>query len=214
MENKTEITFDENGLANETGCINTFHTDKDDIYIGEQFTQVIQGLGLPSGVYLDKPELTAGKNEAIIRQNDKWVLVPDFRGQTVYKKATGESVKIEKVGALPDDLTEKEYPDPYATWSDDFNNWWISPADGMRKQRDQAEVEKNRLITLAEQRVNDLTEATDESVFEPDEIDPADIELLKQWKRYRVFIKRVDPAALIINWPELPEPEEKELNDA
>ncbi len=98
-------------------------------------------------------------------------------------------------------------------WSDDFNNWWISPADGMRKQRDEAEAKKNRLIALAEQRIKDLTEATDESVFEPDEIDPADIERLKQWKRYRVFIKRVDPAALIINWPELPEPEEKELND-
>ena len=155
----------------------------------------------------EKEPLTAEKNQINIWNLDtqEWKLFPDFRGQTVYKKATGETVKIEKVGTLPDDLTEKEYPDPYATWSDDFNNWWISPADGMRKQRDQAEVEKNRLITLAEQRVNDLSEATDESVFEPDEIDPADIELLKQWKRYRVFIKRVDTSALIISWPEVPE---------
>ena len=77
----------------------------------------------------------------------------------------------------------------------------------MRKQRDLAEIEKNRLISLAERKVTELTEATDESVFEPEEINPADIELLKQWKRYRVFIKRVDTTALIINWPELPEPE-------
>ena len=146
-------------------------------------------------------------------KNDKWSYIENHVGEVYYHKQTGEKITITEAGALPDDLTEKEYPDPYATWSDDFNNWWISPADGMRKQRDQAEVEKNRLIALAEQRVNDLTEATDESVFEPDEIDLADIELLKQWKRYRVFIKRVDTTALIINWPELPEPEKKELNN-
>ena len=79
----------------------------------------------------------------------------------------------------------------------------ISLEDAIRKKRDEAETEKNRLIALAEQRVNDLTEATDESGFEPDEIDPADIELLKQWKRYRVFIKRVDITTPV--WPALPE---------
>ena len=154
------------------------------------------------------------KNQVIRWDGQKYYLDLDYRGQTVYKKSTGEPVKIEKIGALPDDLTEKEYPDPYATWSDDFNNWWISPENAMRKQRDEAEKEKNRLIALAERKVTELTEATDEFVFEPDEIDPADLERLKQWKRYRVFIKRVDTTALIINWPELPEPEEKELNNA
>ena len=158
-----------------------------------------------NATFIAPPELN--QNQAAVFNGEAWEITSDFRGKMVYKKSTGEAITYDKLGALPDDLTAKEYPDPYASWSDDFNNWWISLEDGMRKQRAEAAIEKNRLMALAEQKITDLSEATDTSIFDESEIDPEDIDLLKKWKRYRVFIKKVDTTALIIDWPELPEKE-------
>lgn len=210
MENQKKTIkdyLDENGYFKEQTTLVVALFDQDDIYRGKAEETFSAGTCPPTLPVIELPpeDMKPEKNQVIRWDGKQYYLDYNFKGQTVYKKTTGEAVKIETIGALPDDLTEKERPDFYHTWSDNLKNWWISPENAIRKNQDETETEKSRLITLSEQRVNDLTEATDESIFESDEIDPADLELLKQWKRYRVFIKRVDTTNPV--WPELPEPE-------
>ncbi len=209
MENQKKTIndyLDENGYFKDQTTLVIALFDQDGIYCDQAEETFSAGTCPPTLPVIELPpeDMEPEKNQVIRWDGKQYYLDDDFRGQTVYKKSSGEPVKIETIGTLPDDLTEKERPDFYHTWSDKLKDWYISPEDAIRKRRDEAEKEKNRLVALAEQRVNDLTEATDESVFELDEIDPADVERLKQWKRYRVFIKRVDTINPV--WPELPEP--------
>ena len=134
----------------------------------------------------------------------EWKIVPDIRGKTYYSKETGQPVELDSL-VVPENLTEKEKPDLYSTWSETLNDWEITPENAIKKQTNEAIQKNETLITLAEKRVTDLTEATDTDVFDESEIDPAEIKLLKLWKRYRVFIKKVNPEDLNVIWPKSPE---------
>ena len=198
------ITFDENGFALSSGFIKTYDMDSNNIYIGVNNTYVTVSVGLPAGSYLDMPEIEAKENEVIVRRIGGWDVVPDFRGQTFYSKETGEPVVIDSL-VVPNNLTGKEKPDNYSTWSEELNDWETTPENAIKKQTHETIQKKETLIALAEKRVIDLTEATDADIFDESEIDPTDIELLKLWKRYRVFIKKVNPEDLNVIWPESPE---------
>ena len=198
------ITFDENGFALSSGFIKTYDTDSNNIYIGVNNTYVTVNAGLPAGSYLDMPEIEAKENEVIVRRIGGWDVVPDFRGKTFYSKKTGELIVLDSL-VVSDELTEKKRPDHYSTWSESFNDWETTPENVILKQTAEAIQKKETLIALAEKRVTDLSEATDADVFDESEIDQADVELLKLWKRYRVFIKKVNPEDLNVIWPKSPE---------
>ena len=138
------------------------------------------------------------------KTTNKWSLAEDCRGKTFYSKKTGELIVLDSL-VVSDELTEKKRPDHYSTWSESFNDWETTPENVILKQTAEAIQKKETLIALAEKRVTDLSEATDADVFDESEIDQADVELLKLWKRYRVFIKKVNPKYLNVIWPESPE---------
>ena len=148
--------------------------------------------------YIKPPEYSA--NEIPVWNGECWEVVKDFRGETFYSKKTGESIEIKELGSVSESLTDKPKPDFEAIFDEKINDWYL-PIHISNER------EKARLLARAEQRIIDLTEATDTEVFDEDEIDPDDVALLKKWKRYRVVIKKVDTSADIINWPELPESE-------
>lgn len=56
--------------------------------------------------------------EAVVfdEESKGWKIIPDYRGSVAYRKATGEPVDIDFVGALPDDLTLLN-PPPEHRWS-------------------------------------------------------------------------------------------------
>ena len=192
-----KIAFDQNGLATDSGLIDAFHTDQDDIYIGEQPTQVIKGFGLPVGVYLDAPNVIPEKNTTIIRKNNHWQLIPDFRGQTVYKKSTGETVEIKETGALPDDLTEKEYPGEFYEW--DGGSWTENQAKKDAATQAINETQKSALLAYAKEQIDILQDELDLGLSENE---TATAKQLKTWKAYRVKLNKV--ALIQPAWPKYP----------
>ncbi|STZ76348.1 hypothetical protein [Bergeriella denitrificans] len=55
-----------------------------------------------------------------------WEFIPDFRGQTVYDKATGQPFETTRVGALPDGMTTEAPPSAWHTWSEEQSAWILS----------------------------------------------------------------------------------------
>lgn len=142
----------------------------------------------------------AGFARIFNEQTQEWSYAEDHKGEIFYLKTTGERVEIKEFGAIASNLTDKPKPDFEATFDEKLNEW-VLPELILRER------EQTRLLARAEQRIIDLTEATDTEIFDDDEIDPDDVALLKKWKRYRVFIKKVDLTAEPVVWPELPESE-------
>ena len=101
--------LDENGYFKEPTTLIVALFDQDGIYcdqVEETFSAGTRPPVLPV-INLPPADMKPEKNQVIRWDGKNYCLDYDFRGQPVYKKATGEPVKVEAIGALPDDLTEK-----------------------------------------------------------------------------------------------------------
>ena len=58
--------------------------------------------------------------------SDDWLIVPDYRGETLYSKADGEPFVIEKLGDIPENLTFLVRPSKAHDW--DGKQWVLNPA--------------------------------------------------------------------------------------
>ena len=146
-------------------------------------------------------EIPAGESKTGFVQifdGEKWHYLENHVGKTAFDKTTKEQVIIKEYGAIPDNLTEKPFTDFDMVW-DEKAGEWILPPDVVAKRT------QSELLDQAEKRITDLEELTDQEVWDESEIDPDDTALLKAWKRYRVYLKKVDLSADPIVWPELPE---------
>jgi len=93
-----------------------FLFDIDGLYTGQYLAQ--ESAEQP-GVYI-RPELSTSIPPVIKKGYwpvfmDEWVNIEDNRG-VVYEKATGNSVFVEKLGTLADNLTKLECPSKNHTW--------------------------------------------------------------------------------------------------
>lgn len=78
---------------------------------------------IPAGAYEDEPpEAVEGKT--IIRSDEDWVLVDDFRGLEVYEKATGQSKEWDKIGPISAEYTKKKPNTEADIWD---GRKWITP---------------------------------------------------------------------------------------
>jgi hypothetical protein len=77
---------------------------------------------LPAGATFDKPGHT-GEDEVAIWDGSEWIITPDFRGQTVYKKSDGSPMIFTEIGAIDSDyvLTAPEIDFP--TWDEGASAW-------------------------------------------------------------------------------------------
>lgn len=79
---------------------------------------------VPSNATLISPIIgDTGSVNIFDEVNQSWSLVPDFRGQEFYQKENGEKVVIEKVGEVPNSLTDKPRPNIWSVFDEKKNAW-------------------------------------------------------------------------------------------
>ncbi|WP_313080472.1 tail fiber assembly protein [Atlantibacter sp.] len=191
------ITLNEHGFAETSGWVVCYLTNPDGEYIGFADEFIPATAGLPAGAYIDEPPADE-EGKAIIRVGDRWELVDDHRGKTVYSTADGQPIEITAPGVLPENTTLLKPSTPYDAWNG--NEWVTNTADENAAIIAAANSEKARLRSIADAEIVWRQDAIDAGIATEDEINA-----LAEWKKYRVLLMRVDTTkAPYINWPSMP----------
>lgn len=114
------------GFATESGEVQAHHYDPDTgAYLRTASVYVSEGCGLPFGATLKAlPNATTGLWPQWT--DTAWELLEDYRG-LVYRTDSGEELKHELLGALPEGLTIVPRPSPAHHWQN--GAWVIDPAN-------------------------------------------------------------------------------------
>ncbi|OTG65921.1 hypothetical protein [Acinetobacter silvestris] len=90
----------------------------DQRYVGSFEYRWVIDTGLPSqATNIQPPKITAGKTAVFNVETDKWTLVEDNRGKTVYSTTNQSESKIDYIGAIKDDFTELKPTSIFDTWN-------------------------------------------------------------------------------------------------
>lgn len=168
-------------------------------FIGGGDAYIPAHTGLPAYCTdIEPPEAPAGHVAVFDDNEQKWDVVEDHRGKTVYDIQTGQAISIESLGSLPDNVVSVAPDGSYEKWD---GKKWVKDEEAEKAaniadaQNTKASLmqEANNTIAMFQDAV-DLDMATDD-----------DVKLLTAWKKYRVLLSRVKPEdAPDINWPEQP----------
>lgn len=158
------------------------------------------GVGLPALSFADKPEIPPS-GFALVRNIDgtAWETKPDYRGKVAYSTTSGEAVKIDTIGDIPQDLTTAQPKTPFDEWN---GKKWVTNEDAQHKnyiEQARAELAKRQLEAEAAmsplEKAVKLEMATDKEKA-----------LLLGWETYSVLLSRVNiDAAPAISWPDPPQ---------
>ncbi|WJV55687.1 tail fiber assembly protein [Prodigiosinella aquatilis] len=198
---QTQTHLNNTGLAVNAGWITVYHVDPQTReYRGASDEYLMQGVGIPADSYADEPT-SPEAGQALRRTADgsAWEQVPDYRGQTVYHTQTGQAQTVTALGDLPDDVTLMAPATPYDKWD---GSAWVTDTNAQHAAAitaAQQELAARRAIANA--RIEELTYAVELSMATDEEKNA-----LLAWKKYVVFLSRVDTAtAPDIDWPTVPE---------
>lgn len=157
---------------------------------------------IPANAALDSAP-SADKGCAVRRSEFGWEQVEDNRGP-IYSTETGAQSQLEDFGPLPDSFTKKEPPSQNHKWK---NNAWRIDKDAERISiANEALALIDRLQAEATIFIFPLQDAVDLDVASGNEL-----EMLVNWKRYRIALNRIESQAgfpEVINWPKSPKIEE------
>ncbi|MFC4519082.1 tail fiber assembly protein [Cupriavidus pinatubonensis] len=133
-----------------------------------------------------------------------WVLLPDYRGQMLYRVSNGEPAEIVKVGIAPDevDLTTSPRPSDLHRWSG--TEWEVDPEAIARQERAQAMTEFEQRMARAKAKNAGKIDALAAGL-----LDAVGEALFKAWAAYQVALVAVvesDAFPRTHVWP--PEPNE------
>ncbi|MNQ79781.1 Caudovirales tail fiber assembly protein [compost metagenome] len=173
-------------------------------YLSQQQAWVSVGTGLPAGAYLDAPA-QAAPGSVVVRTSSGWVSVDDYRGQQAFDTLTRQSVVISELGELPPHFTLIPPSSPFDIWDESLQCWVKDQAQENAMLVQQAQQQRQALISEASQEIAVLTDALDPDIIsEPSAEDQVK---LIAWKAYRVALSKVDqqpgyPQA--ITWPPRP----------
>lgn len=124
-----------------------------------------------------------------------WINVPDYRGVTAYNKETARPVKIDDVGELPDNLTTIAPDVEFPKW--DGKKWVTNSAVKKASDIAEAEAKKQGLLAEATVIIDPLQDAVELEMATSEEESA-----LKEWKKYRVQLSRVDTSlGSDVAWP-------------
>ncbi|EOH9010017.1 tail fiber assembly protein [Citrobacter freundii] len=134
-------------------------------------------------------------------ESGKWSLVEDHRGKVVYDIYTGESITINQLGKLPDEVVSVAPEGHFVKWDGEK---WVHDTDAEKTaQITQVTQQKESLLALAASKIAPLQDAVDLDIATE-----AEAALLLAWKKYRVLLNRINPNdAPDINWPPMPDTE-------
>ncbi|AUH00989.1 tail fiber assembly protein [Prodigiosinella confusarubida] len=198
---QAQTHLNKNGLAENAGWITVYHADPQTReYHGASDEYLMQGVGIPANSYADEP--TSPEVGQAVRRNDDgsaWEQVSDYRGQTVYHTQTGQAQTVTALGNLPDDVTLMAPATPYDKWD---GSAWVTNTDAQHAAA--VTIAQQELTTrraTANARITELTYAVELAMATDEEKNA-----LLAWKKYVVFLSRVDTAtAPNIDWPTVPE---------
>lgn len=168
-------------------------------FIGKGDGYIPANTGLPAySTDIAPPAAKDGFVAVFDSDSNKWSLVEDHRGTTVYDISTGQPVVIDKLGALPDNVVSVAPDGKFVQWD---GAKWIHDAKAEKTFRQgQAAQEKESLLALAASKIAPLQDAVDLDIATE-----AEAALLLAWKKYRVLLNRMNPNDTPdINWPEQP----------
>lgn len=191
----------ENGLATKAGWIKTYIADpRTREYLNANMENVYFDVSISAGAYIDAPELPTKAGFAIVRSEDgsKWEIVTDNRGKTAYHTETRQQIEIDFIGGLPSDLTLLAPKTEFDKWN---GKKWVTDTEAQKADLvAQAEQEKAQRLDEANTTIMYLQDAIEVG------LDDDDYEAkLKDWKKYRVLLNRVDTSlAPDIDWPVKP----------
>ncbi|WJV55689.1 tail fiber assembly protein [Prodigiosinella aquatilis] len=197
---QTQTHLNNTGLAVNAGWITVYHVDPQTReYRGASDEYLMQGVGIPADSYTDEPTPPeAGKALRRTADGSAWEQVPDYRGQTVYHTQTGQAQTVTDLGDLPDDVTLMAPATSYDKWN---GSAWVTDTNAQHAAAitaAQQELAARRAIANA--RIEELTYAVELSMATDEEKNA-----LLAWKKYVVFLSRVDTAtAPDIDWPTVP----------
>ncbi|MEM7884993.1 tail fiber assembly protein [Morganella morganii] len=124
-----------------------------------------------------------------------WINIPDYRGVTAWDKETARAVIIDDVGELPDTLTTIAPDVDCPKWN---GKKWVTDKTA-KKESDiaAAEAKKQGLLAEATVIIDPLQDAVELEMATPEEESA-----LKEWKKYRVQLSRVDTSlGSDVAWP-------------
>ena len=141
------------------------------------------------------PEFKEGLHPC--ENNGKWVLVEDNREKTAYNIETKEAVNIDYLGEIKEGFTLLE-PFEFCKWNG--KKWVKDKVAENNATIEQNQVRKNSLINEANEKIAVLQDIIDLDMCESNEA-----EQLKQWKKYRILLTRVDASDVNVVFPSKPE---------
>ncbi|MGY3943399.1 tail fiber assembly protein [Aeromonas tecta] len=206
--NEPRTTLDSDGFAISNGwfmcyCINMQTME----YTGPRDEYISATCGLPGGAYADEPSILAKDGYAICRDDvaRTWIYVEDHRGKYAYNKQTRQRVQVSVLGALSPDFTLLAPQSSFDVWDPVTETWVTDSAAERQWLIDQANYQRQALMSEASQEIAVLVDALDPAIIS----DPSDDDQVKliAWKAYRVELSKIDqqpsyPDA--INWPAKP----------
>lgn len=156
---------------------------------------------IPGNACLDAPP-AAKKGYAVCRSETGWELVEDNRG-VIYSTADGAPAMLSDLGPVPEGFTAKQPPSPNHTWSG--TSWRLSKELENAALAQEASATRSKLLADAAVRMGPLQDAVDIG-----EASDAEKDLLLSWKRYRVYLNRIElqegfPKTIV--WPQSPDEE-------
>ncbi|AYY46521.1 tail fiber assembly protein [Citrobacter freundii] len=166
-------------------------------FIGQGDGFIPANTGLPAySTDIAPPSAKAGFVAVFNFESEKWSLVEDHRGTTVYDIHTGEAITINQLGKLPDDVVSVAPEGHFVKW--DGKKWVHDTEAEKMAQVTQATQQKESLLALATSKIAPLQDAADLDIATE-----AEAELLLAWKKCRVLLNRVDTSKP--EWPPLPD---------
>lgn len=150
----------------------------------------------PDNALRIKPDFKDGFHPC--EHNGAWVLIPDYRGTKVYDTTTAQKSEIKELGDLPDGVTTIAPDVEFPKWNG--KKWVTDKAAKKESEIAAAEAQKQYLLSEAADAIAPLQDAVDLDMATPEEEAQ-----LKEWKKYRVLLSRVDTSlGAAVVWPTPP----------
>lgn len=93
-----------------------YHPVSGEYLWSQEYTPPV-GVGLPAYSTESSPP-AVGSNQIQIFNGGEWFVVPDYRGQTFYRKADRTEIIIQDIGNVSEDLTSLPPTTIFDTWKD------------------------------------------------------------------------------------------------
>ena len=148
----------------------------------------------PDNALRVKPEFKEGFHPC--EKNGEWIQIEDHRDKTVYDIETKESAKVDYLGPIKTGFTLLK-PFQFSKW--DEEKWVLDENEQNAFKIKQNKSLKNSLINEANEKISLLQDIIDLDMQEADEEAQ-----LKQWKKYRILLNRIDASDINVIFPEKP----------